>query len=126
VQSAQAQAEQAIAAYGQTVLAAFRETNDALVGATRKVEEMNRQAQRVRSLRDFARLSRLKFDRGISSYLEVLVADNELFAAELAAVNTQAERQAQIIAVYRAMGGGWIDEAVSAATPPVVTAPNRE
>jgi multidrug efflux system outer membrane protein len=69
----------------------------------------------VRSLREFSRLSRLKFDRGLSSYLDVLVADNELFAAELSAVNTLAERQAKIVSVYRAMGGGWVDLAAGIA-----------
>src|SRR5262249_15591050 len=126
VQSAQAQAEQAVAEYQQTVLAAFRETNDALVGAARKLEEMKRQGQRGRALGEFAGLSRLKFDRGLSGYLEVLVADNELFAAELAAVNTQGERQAQIVAVYRAMGGGWVDAALPLATSTVVTTPNQQ
>lgn len=118
VTSAEAQAQQALGFYQQTILTAFRETNDALVGATNKAEELSRQTQRVRSLREFSRLSRLKFDRGISSYLDVLVADNELFAAELAAVNIQAERYAQVVNVYRAMGGGWVDLAESVAPKP--------
>ncbi len=118
VASAEAQAQQATGFYQQTILTAFRETNDALVAAQKKVEETQRQSQRVRSLREFARLSRLKFDRGLSSYLDVLVADNELFAAELTAVNTLAERYAQIVNVYRAMGGGWVDLAAAATTVP--------
>lgn len=109
VMSAEAQTRQAITFYQQTVLTAFRETNDALIGVQKKAVEAARQAQRVRSLREFARLSRLKFDRGVSSYLEVLVADNELFAGELQAVNTLAERYAQVVNVYRSMGGGWVD-----------------
>ena len=118
VASAEAQAQQAIGFYQQTILTAFRETNDALVGAQKKVEESARQSQRVRSLREFSRLSRLKFEKGASSYLDVLVADNELFAAELSAVNTLAERYAQIVGVYRAMGGGWVDLAATAARKP--------
>jgi outer membrane protein, multidrug efflux system len=46
------------------------------------------------------------------------VADNELFAAELAAVSLQAERYAQLIGVYQAMGGGWVDIATSMAPAP--------
>lgn len=118
VMSAEAQAQQAIGIYRQTILTAFRETNDALVGATTKVEELARQTQRVRSLREYSRLSRLKFDRGLSSYLDVLIADNELFAAELGVVNTQAERYAQVVNVYRSMGGGWVDLANSVAPRP--------
>ncbi len=115
VASAEAQTRQATTFYQQTILNAFRETNDALVAEQKKIEESTRQSQRVRSLREFSRLSRLKFDRGLSSYLDVLVADNELFAAELSAVNTLAERQAKIVSVYRAMGGGWVDLAAGIA-----------
>jgi len=44
-----------------------------------------------------------------ASYIEVLYAENELFNAELVAVNTLAERYTQLINVYKAMGGaGWI------------------
>ena len=46
----------------------------------------------------------------------MLYAENELFAAELAAVRTYAERYAQIVNVYKAMGGGWVDLA-DARTP---------
>jgi multidrug efflux system outer membrane protein len=97
--------------YRQTILNADRETNDALVGSQKKREEAEAQARRVRALRDYARLSRLRFDNGVVSYIEVLFAENELFAAELTAVSTQAESYTQLINVYKAMGGGWVDEA---------------
>ena len=70
------------------------------------------------ALREFARLSRLRFDNGIASYVEVLVADNELFAAEFASVSTLADRYRQLINVYQAMGGGWVDIADSLTPKP--------
>lgn len=76
------------------------------------------QQLRVQALRDFARLSRLKFDKGVASYLDVLVAENELFAAELASVRVLAERYTQLVSVYQAMGGGWVDIANSVNPPP--------
>jgi multidrug efflux system outer membrane protein len=118
VSSAEAANRQALLFYQQTILNAFRETNDALTGSEKKVEQAQLQANRVTALREFARLSRLRFDKGVSGYLEVLVADNELFAAELAAVGLQAERFTQLINVYQAMGGGWVDIATSIAPPP--------
>jgi multidrug efflux system outer membrane protein len=111
VQTAEAGQQEAMLFYRQTILNAFRETNDALVGSQKKREEAEAQARRVRALRDYARLSRLRFDNGVVSYIEVLFAENELFAAELTAVSTQAERYTQLINVYKAMGGGWVDEA---------------
>ena len=115
VQTAEAQERQALFIYQQTILNAFRETNDALSGSQNKIEELAMQAERVRQLREFARLARLKFDKGIVGYLEVLIADNELFAAELASVRLQAERYVQLVAVYQAMGGGWVDVAAGVA-----------
>jgi len=118
VRSAEAASRQALLVYQQTILNAFRETNDALTGSQKKVAQAELQARRVAALREFARLSRLRFDKGVSGYLEVLVADNELFAAELASVGLQAERYTQIINVYQAMGGGWVDIATSMAPAP--------
>ena len=65
--------------------------------------------RRVRALRNYARLSRIRFDNGAASYVEVLVAENDLFGAELNAVSSQADRLTQIVNVYKAIGGGWVD-----------------
>ena len=46
------------------------------------------------------------------------MAENELFAAEIASVNLQASRYAQIVNVYQAMGGGWVDIAADMAPKP--------
>ena len=125
VKGAEAQERAALAFYQQTILNAFRETNDALTGSQEKVEEAAMQALRVKALRDFARLSRLRFDKGIASYLDVLVAENELFAAELALVRVQADRSTQVVNVYAAMGGGWVDAAAAIAPKPLGSADTR-
>jgi multidrug efflux system outer membrane protein len=119
VRSAEAQQRQALTFYQQTILVAFRETNDALTGSQTKIEEVAMQRLRVQAVRDFARLSRLKYDKGVAGYLEVLVAENELFAAELASARVLAERYTQLVAVYQAMGGGWVDIANSVNPRPV-------
>jgi multidrug efflux system outer membrane protein len=127
VRTAEGQKEAALNFYQQVILGAFRETNDALVGSRNKLEESRLQAERVVELREFARLSRLRFDSGLASYVEVLVADNELFAAELASVGTLADRYRQLINVYQAMGGGWVDVAdgMSRKTAGVAVAPAK-
>ncbi|MDG2517961.1 efflux transporter outer membrane subunit [Lysobacter soli] len=109
VRSAEAQKDEAVLVYQQTILNAFRETDDAITGSVKKEEELARQAARVTALRESARLSRLKFEYGMAGYVEVLIADNELFAAEIALVRVRAERNTQLVQVYRAMGGGWVD-----------------
>jgi len=128
VSTAEAQERQALSFYQQTILNAFRETNDALVGSQKKIEEVAMQGQRVDALREFARLSRLKFDKGVAGYLEVLIAENELFAAELASASLRAARYAQLVGVYQAMGGGWVDIAGSLAPRPqdIAAAPSPQ
>jgi outer membrane protein, multidrug efflux system len=118
VQTAEAAQQEAMLFYRSTILNAFRETGDALIGSQKKREEAEAQARRVRALRDYARLARLRFDNGASSYIEVLFAENDLFSAELTAVSTQAERYTQLVNVYKAMGGGWVEMADAIALPP--------
>jgi len=127
VETAEAGERLALAFYEQTVLNAFREVNDALVGTQKKAQEYAAQAKRTEVLREYARLSRLRFDNGYAGYLEVLYAENELFGAELVAVRTQFERYTQLIDVYKSMGGGWVDEAAKLAPLPrgVVSADPR-
>ncbi len=119
VQSAEGLKREALANYQQVILNAFRETNDALIGTMKKNEETKAQATRVAALREYARLSRRKFDNGYAGYLEVLYAENELFSAELTAVRSFAERYVEIVNVYKAVGGGWVDEADKRAPKPV-------
>jgi multidrug efflux system outer membrane protein len=118
VRTAEAAQLEALAFYRQTVLNAFRETNDALVGAQKTSEQHAALARRAGALREYARLSRLRFDAGAASYLEVLYAENELFGAELSAVGALSERYAEVINVYKAMGGGWVDLADPLAAAP--------
>lgn len=109
VRSAEAAEREALAGYQLAILYALRDTNDALTGAQKNAESLVAQQARVAALRDYARLSRLKFENGAASYVDVLYAENELFTAELAATGTAADRLIQVVNIYRALGGGWVD-----------------
>jgi multidrug efflux system outer membrane protein len=109
VASAEAAEREALAFYQQVVLNALRDTNDALIGVHKLREEYDALAKRTLALRRYARLSRAKYEGGASSYLEVLYAENELFAAELTSIATLAQRHAELINLYKALGGGWVD-----------------
>jgi multidrug efflux system outer membrane protein len=121
VKTAEAAQREALAFYQATILNAFRETNDALIGAVKKREEAEAKANRVMALQDYARLSRLKYDNGYADYIEVLYSENVLFDAELIAVLVKAERYTELVNVYKAMGGGWVDEAEMFAPKPQFT-----
>lgn len=118
VRTAEAARRESLAFYEQVVLNAFRETNDALIGVQKRSEEREALRKRVEALRIYARLSRARFDGGVTSYLEVLYAENELFGAELNAIAALAQRYAELVNVYKALGGGWVDAADPLAPQP--------
>lgn len=111
VKTAEAQQKQALLTYRQTIITAFRDVEDALVSTTKGREQLAAQTRQVAALGNYARLAKLQYDAGKTSYLQVLDANRALFSGELAQVQTQAATLGALIDVYRAMGGGWIDAA---------------
>ena len=111
VRAAEAQQQQALLNYRQTILNAFRDVEDALVNTTKGREQLAAQTRQVAALSTYARLAKLQYEAGKTSYLQVLDADRTLFDGQLSQVQTQANTLGALVDVYRTMGGGWIDEA---------------
>lgn len=102
-----ARTEQLLNEYELTVLQALREVEDALAAVrTLRDEIAARDAQRT-AARSAAFLSRARYDGGVTSYLEVLIANDSLFQAEIAAVATRRAQLVAIVDLYKALGGGW-------------------
>ena len=74
----------------------------------------------VSALANYARLARKRFEGGYTSYLEVLDADRSLFSARLQLAQVQGDVLLQAAALYKSMGGGWIDLADQEAPQPDV------
>ncbi|HWM79500.1 MAG TPA: TolC family protein, partial [Methylomirabilota bacterium] len=107
VSSAEAVAEEAFALYQQTIQQAFREVSDALVEHRKRGEFRVQQEALVTSLRDAARLADIRYRGGVTSYLEVLDTERQLFDAELALAQAQRDELLAVVRLYRALGGGW-------------------
>ena len=118
VAQAEAQQKQLLATYERTIQNAFREVDDALVDQLKSRERLAAQGRQVAALRDYARLARLRYEGGYTSYLEVLDAERSLFNVELGYAQTQADLFGALVNVYKAMGGGWVDEADKLAPSP--------
>lgn len=108
VKQAEAQQQQAVYQYQQAVLTGFREVEDALIKTTKGREQLAAQKRQVHALEEYARLSRLQFEAGTSSYLQVLDADRSLFSGRLAFNQTKFDLLTAIVSVYKTMGGGWV------------------
>ena len=63
------------------------------------------------ALSDYARLARLRYDKGYTSYLEVLDAERSLFNAQLEYAQSQGVLFQALVNLYKAMGGGWVTQA---------------
>ena len=103
----EAQARQAIAQYEQSILVAFREVEDALVGVRTAREQREAQVQQVEALRSALRLANIRYKGGLANYLDVLIAQRNLFEAELALTGTHRLHLVSVVQLYKALGGGW-------------------
>jgi multidrug efflux system outer membrane protein len=119
VRQAEAQQQQALYRYQQTVLTAFREVEDALIKTAKGKEQLEALMRQVRSLEEYARIARLQIEAGTSSYLQVLDAERSLFTGRLNQTQTGYDQLVSLITVYKAMGGGWILEADRLGEKPV-------
>ena len=89
VRAAEAIQQQALISYEQSIQTAFREVEDALIDQKKTREQIVAQGRQVDSLRNYARIARLRYDNGYTSYIEVLDAERSLFNAELSYTQTQ-------------------------------------
>ena len=103
----EAQARQAVAQYEQTVLVAFREVEDALVGVSTAREQAAAQERQVNALRSALHLANLRYKGGLANYLDVLIAQRSLFVTELALADTHRLHLVSVVQLYKALGGGW-------------------
>lgn len=117
-----AQKQAALAQYQQTILNAFREVSDGLVGYTQSKRRLAAENSLVEAQSTAARLAYLSFQEGEESYTTVLVAQNDLLNARLNAVQARYDAFASLVAVYKAMGGGWVAIAAAKAPAPAASA----
>ena len=128
--------EESVATYRQQVLVAFREVEDNLSAQKFLREQVAQQKIAADASTRASKLSRMRFDEGDYSYLEVVDADRSELTAKRAYAQAQGATYAATIDLIRALGGGWDGEVLQAPTPinppvpaektPEVTAPAAE
>ena len=107
VRLAEAQKEQAVLTYEQTIQQAFREVSDALIAYAKDQEFRKQQELLTNSAQDASRLSNLRYRGGAASYLEVLDAETRQYAAELTLAQARLNEMLDYVQLYNALGGGW-------------------
>ena len=93
-----------------------QEVEDALVAVTTAAEQVTAQEKQVKALQSALHLSNLRYTGGIANYLDVLIAQRNLFDAELSLASTRRLHLVSVVQLYKALGGGWSPTPVTANT----------
>jgi NodT family efflux transporter outer membrane factor (OMF) lipoprotein len=104
---ARAAYEAQVATYRQTVLNAFRDVEDNLAAVRILEQEAAVQDRAVKAARRSLDLSNIRYEGGVTSYLEVITAQNAALSDEVTAVNILGRRMANTVLLIQALGGGW-------------------
>jgi multidrug efflux system outer membrane protein len=107
VRLAEAQEQEALLVYQQTIQGAFRGVSDALVGYRKDQEFRAQQELLAHSAQDAAQLSGQRYSSGTTSYLEVLTNETNYFTAELGLAQARLNELLSLVQIYQALGGGW-------------------
>ncbi|MDL2355264.1 MAG: TolC family protein [Pseudomonadota bacterium] len=105
--AASARGAQAVAAYEKTVLEALEETEGALAAYTRAQRRAASLYEAARAAGSAAALARVRFNAGSSDLLAVLDAEREALAARDQLAQATAAAATSLVAVYKALAGGW-------------------
>jgi multidrug efflux system outer membrane protein len=116
VEIEEARTQEVLYRYENTVLTAFREVNDALVEIQTFREQLSAVRSQQKAARNANKLSKERYDKGVSSYLEVLETERSLFNVELQFSELQQQYLNAYVNLYKALGGGWITKAEMEAT----------
>lgn len=102
-----AQQDQMVLTYKQTIIDAFQQVSDALI-AYQKDREFREQQERLTSAAaDADRLSKVLYQHGGASYLQVITSETNYFAAELNLAQAKLNERLALVELYNALGGGW-------------------
>jgi outer membrane protein, multidrug efflux system len=107
VAGSRARADIALAGYEQTVLRALEETENALVTHARDRDSLENAAAAAAASQTAARIARTRYEGGLVDFLDVLDADRTQLAAEDRLAQSRTDTATSLIAVYKALGGGW-------------------
>ncbi len=96
-----------IADYEKTIQSAFHDVADALAARSTYHAQVGAEAALVGADQRYYDLANMRFKAGVDSYLNVLVARNDLFSAQLSLVSLKLASMQNEVTLYKALGGGW-------------------
>jgi multidrug efflux system outer membrane protein len=107
LRAAEAQADGALAFYEQTVLRALEETENAFVAYAQNQDRLAALLDQAAASRRAAELARIRYREGAIDFLRLLDAERTVLEAEDGVAAAQTELNTSVVAIYKALGGGW-------------------
>ena len=107
VRLAEAQQQEAVLTYQQTIQGAFRDVSDALIAYQQNQEFRAQQELLAHAAEDAARISGKRYEAGTTNYLEVLTNETNYLSAELGLAQARLNELLALVQIYKALGGGW-------------------
>ena len=102
-----AQRDEAELTYKKTVLQAFGDVSNSLVGYTDSRKYRMKIEEQTATYKETARLANVRYQGGVTSFLEVLVTEQDYFSSELQLANAWFAEMQNYVQLYQALGGGW-------------------
>jgi multidrug efflux system outer membrane protein len=96
-----------IANYEKAIQTAFREVADALAARSILDEKLKAQELLLNAFQKRFDLTKERYRQGVDSYVDVLLAQQDLYAAQQNLLQFQAERLLNAVTLFRSLGGGW-------------------
>jgi outer membrane protein TolC len=109
--------DQTLISYRQTVLTALQEVENALIASTNEQERRESLVHAVAANRKAVSLAKILYVEGQTDFLSVLDAQRSLFLTEETLVLSTSAVSTDLVALYKAIGGGWNADMAEAGTP---------
>jgi outer membrane protein TolC len=102
-----ARTDQQLSTYAQTVLTALEDVENGLVAYSREQVRRMQLTQAVEANRRAVALANELYRNGLGTFLNVLDSERALFASESDLAQSEATVSSDVVALYKALGGGW-------------------
>jgi outer membrane protein TolC len=109
IEQQQALQDQSLITYQQTVLTALQEVENALIASAKEEEHRRALSEAVSANRKAVDLATTLYTQGHTDFLNVLDAQRSLYASEDALIQSTGSVSANLVALFKALGGGWIE-----------------
>ncbi len=116
--------DEALAAYRQAFHTALEDVENALASYYAESERRQRLAASVAAYEQARRLAEIRYGKGLTTFLDVLVIDAALYAAQTELSQSEAALRVSLVSLYKALGGGW--KAASGGGPETVPGPEAQ